>query len=178
MPSHSLPSCIGSVESCAPSPPVTISIAPFCESIFTPATRKPAATTALTARVTSRCRKADGRRVIVVIENRPGCRRAAQTRGRGRWCVAGGPPARTAGGRGQRAGGRVVRDSRPGGRLEGPAPRPPLQGAHFFARCSPLKDEHLAGGMSTLQELAWPRSTAPRHLGRGIRALQRRRVGP
>src|SRR5262249_7239421 len=81
MRSHSLPSCIGSVESCAPSPLVTISIAPFCESIFTPATLSPAATTALTARVTSRCRKLEGARAITAPSDRRGYRRWDRARG-------------------------------------------------------------------------------------------------
>src|SRR5262249_13355647 len=41
-----------------------LSIEPLCTSIFTPAIRKPAAITALTARVTSRWRKAEGRWLI------------------------------------------------------------------------------------------------------------------
>src|SRR5262245_22088637 len=43
---------------------VLISIAP-CGSIFTPATRSPAAITALTALVRSLCRKAEGRRGFI-----------------------------------------------------------------------------------------------------------------
>src|SRR5262249_33798476 len=90
-----------------------------------------------------------------------------------------GGPRRARGGVWGAAGGRgVVRDSRPVGGLEGPAPRPPLQGAHFFARCSPLKDEHLAGGMSTLQTVAWPTSIGRRHLVHGTLALRQYRDAP
>src|SRR6266568_7525513 len=82
MPSHSFPLCGG--ESCTRSSPVTTSISP-CALTFTPATRSPAATTALTALVRSLWRKADGRRVIA---SRPSYRLG------GRVLAPGGPPGR------------------------------------------------------------------------------------
>src|SRR5262249_61194063 len=66
--SHSLPPAVF-VSSL-----VVISIAP-CGSIFTPATRNPAAITALTAFVRSLCRKGDGRRGFIFSLPLPSHRR-------------------------------------------------------------------------------------------------------
>src|SRR5262249_36776701 len=60
--SHSFSPC--AAEFCALSAPVTTSISP-CGAILTRATWRPAAITALTARVRSRCRKVHGPRAIM-----------------------------------------------------------------------------------------------------------------
>src|SRR5262245_1163023 len=77
--SHSFPPCVGG--SCTSASLVNTSMSP-CALTFTPATCSPAAITAFTARVTSRCRNADGGREVGLsaVITRPPAARCCRTR--------------------------------------------------------------------------------------------------